>query len=102
VYAYGYRCAPDRLKIGYTDGDIVERIADQIGTSTPDKPLLSLEIKTNNSRALERALHSILIYRGKKIAGGGDEWFLTNVEEIERLCDLIGEGMLGASDPSTL
>jgi hypothetical protein len=39
VFAYGYRCAPDRLKIGYTDGDVIERIADQIGTGTPDMPV---------------------------------------------------------------
>src|SRR5690242_9204124 len=39
VYAYGYACAPDRLKIGMTTTDIVERIAAQISTGTPDKPL---------------------------------------------------------------
>ena len=32
VYAYGYRCAPDRLKIGLTEGDTVQRIAAQIST----------------------------------------------------------------------
>ncbi|MBW0001891.1 MAG: hypothetical protein JO216_00260 [Hyphomicrobiales bacterium] len=40
VYAYGYRCAPDRLKIGLTERDPVQRIAAQIGTSTPDRPAL--------------------------------------------------------------
>jgi len=30
------------MKVGYTDGDTIERIAAQIGTSTPDKPVLSL------------------------------------------------------------
>jgi T5orf172 domain len=84
VYAYGYRCAPDRMKIGYTEGDTIERIAAQIGTSTPDKPVLLFEVRTDRSRALERALHAILVYRGKKIRGGGDEWFVTSVDEIER------------------
>ena len=102
VYAYGYRCAPDRLKIGYTDGDVIERIADQIGTSTPDKPVLFLEVKTHNSRALEKALHSILSYREKKVFGGGDEWFRTSVEEVERLCNLIGESAFGPSPGSVL
>ena len=27
VYAYGYRCCPDRLKVGYTAGGVVQRIA---------------------------------------------------------------------------
>jgi hypothetical protein len=102
VYAYGYRCAPDRLKIGYTDGDVIERIADQIGTSTPDKPVLFLEVKTYNSRALEKALHSILNYREKRVLGGGDEWFRTSVEEVERLCNWIDDGAFAASPSSML
>ena len=66
VYAYGYKCAPDHLKIGSTELDTVQRIAAQISTSTPDKPVLFLEIKTEKCRVLERALHAILEYRGKK------------------------------------
>jgi hypothetical protein len=93
VYAYGYRCAPDRMKVGYTEGDTIERIAAQIGTSTPDKPVLFFEVRTDRSRALERALHAILVYRGKKVTGGGDEWFLTSVDEIERLYDTIAAGV---------
>ena len=89
VYAYGYKCAPDRIKIGCTTGDTVARIAAQIGTSTPDKPVLYLEVRTTRCRALERALHTVLDYRGKKVAGGGDEWFLTTVSEIEGLIDFI-------------
>lgn len=42
VYAYGYRCAPGWLKIGMTEGDVVQRIAAQIGPSTPGKLVLYL------------------------------------------------------------
>ena len=82
LYAYGYRCAPGRLKIGLTEGDTVQRIAAQISTSTPDKPVLLLEIKTNTCRALERAIHAVLETRGRKISGGGAEWFKTTREEV--------------------
>ncbi len=82
VYAYGYHCAPDRLKIGLTEGDAVQRITAQIGTSTPDKPVLFLEIKTHDCGSLEKAIHAILVYRGKKIEGGGTEWFKTSRDEI--------------------
>jgi hypothetical protein len=82
LYAYGYRCAPDRLKIGSTDGDTAQRIAAQIFTSTPDKPVLLLEIKTNACRALERALHGILETRGHKVSGGGAEWFKATRDEV--------------------
>jgi len=82
VYAYGYRCAPDRLKIGLTEVDTIQRITTQIGTSTPDKPVLLLEIKTHDCDSLERAIHATLEYRGGRILGGGKEWFKTTREEL--------------------
>ena len=60
VYAYGYRCLPGRLKIGSTIIDTVQRIAAQIDTSTPDRPALYLEIRTNNCRVTERAIQAVL------------------------------------------
>lgn len=89
VYAYGYRCAPDRLKIGLTKGDAVDCVAAQIGRSTPDRPVLFLEIKTHDCKSLERALHAVLKYRGSKVQGGGTEWFRTTREEIVSLYELI-------------
>jgi len=65
VYAYGYRCCEDRLKVGLTEANTVQRIAAQIGTSTPDKPVLLVEIKTNQCRALERAIQATLETRGR-------------------------------------
>ena len=50
IYAYGYRCAPGRLKVGQTAGDVVSRITQQITTSTPDKPSLVLTIRTPDCR----------------------------------------------------
>jgi hypothetical protein len=89
VYGYGYRCCPDRLKIGYTDGDSVQRIAAQIGTGTPDKPVLLLEIRTDQCRSLERAIHATLETRGRKIMGAGAEWFTTNREEVLSICQFV-------------
>jgi Meiotically up-regulated gene 113 len=89
VYAYGYRCAPDRLKIGLTVGDTVQRIAAQISTGTPDKPVLLLEIRTHDCSSLERAIHAILEYRGTKIAGAGQEWFKASREEVIEVYHLI-------------
>jgi hypothetical protein len=94
VYAYGYHCAPDRLKIGLTEGDTVQRIAAQISTSTPDKPVLFLEIKTHDCGSLEKAIHATLAYRGRKIAGGGTEWFKTNREEIIAIYESVAKELL--------
>jgi hypothetical protein len=82
VYAYGYECAPDRLKIGRTDGDVIRRIVNQINESTPDRPVLHLVLATNNPGALERALQGALVLRDRKVVGGGDEWFRASVDEI--------------------
>ena len=39
LYAYGYACAPDRLKIGSTEGDNGGSHRRAVGTGTPDKPV---------------------------------------------------------------
>lgn len=101
VYAYGYRCAPDRLKVGLTTGDTVPRIVAQISTSTPDKPVLLLEIRTHDCASLERAIQAILEYRGYKIAGGGKEWFKASRDEIVSIYHLIVEQGASSSEVTT-
>jgi len=85
VYAYGYACAPDRMKIGSSSGDVIARVAAQIGTGTPDKPRLLLRIATDDCRGLERALHGVLQVRGRKVEGAGAEWFRVRREELQVL-----------------
>ncbi|HEV2425980.1 MAG TPA: hypothetical protein VGZ29_14215, partial [Terriglobia bacterium] len=63
VYAYGYSCVSGRMKVGRTDRDVVDRIVRQINESTPDRPALSLVIRTDNARALEKALQGVLEVR---------------------------------------
>jgi len=82
VYVYGYVFAPDRLKIGKSEGDPVKRIASQITTATPGKPTVYLIFHTDDCHNLEKALHRVLNFRKQKVAGGGDEWFHTNCEEL--------------------
>lgn len=83
VYAYGYRCAPDRVKIGSCAGDVVARVAAQIGTGTPDKPVLWLVIRTHDCRALERVLHGIFRLEGRRVTGAGAEWFTVSPDEVK-------------------
>lgn len=91
VYGYGYACLPDRLKVGSTEVDAVQRIAAQIKTSTPDKPCLLLEIRTDQCRSLERAIHAILEVRGRKIPGGGTEWFRVSRDEVVEICKFVSQ-----------
>ena len=93
VYAYGYRCAPGRLKVGRCEGDVVTRISNQINTSTPDKPVLELIIRTDDCHSLEKALHGVLQVRGRKVIGGGDEWFRTDSSELLQIYELCAGGI---------
>ncbi len=92
VYAYGYGCLPDRLKIGRADGDVVSRIVRQINALTPDRPKLYLVLATKNPGALERALHGALVLRNRRVEGGGDEWFRTTVDEVLTLYRALFDG----------
>jgi hypothetical protein len=85
VYAYGYRGLANALKIGRSDGPSEQRIAQQINVATPGKPVLVLEIRTDDCRKLERALHPVLDLRGRKIGGGGAEWFAVTRDEVVAL-----------------
>jgi T5orf172 domain len=69
----------------------VQRIAIQIGTSTPDKPVLLIEIKMNECRTLERAVQATLEARGRKIVGGGAEWFKATRDEILSIYQFISQ-----------
>jgi hypothetical protein len=82
VYVYGYGFAPDRLKVGKAEGDVVRRISNQINAGTPGKPVLYLIFRTDDCHNLEKALHRVLSVRQLKIVGGGEEWFHTNCDEL--------------------
>ena len=93
VYAYTYACTPDRLKIGQTGGDVLDRIAKQINTSTPDRPLLKLVIRTGQAVHIERMLHAALRAKGAEIAGGGTEWFRITPDELLALYEAFAEAI---------
>jgi len=97
VYAYtfsSYRRAsgPYPIKVGMTRaGSAEHRIAQQLGASNAETPILLLEISCENASLLERSLHSRL--KSRHITDvPGKEWFRTTPAEITR--------QLRALDPS--
>ncbi len=77
-------------KIGRTNGKVSQRIANQGKTNLPEVPVIGLQILTDNSKELEKAIHSVLEARGKKVSGSvGNEWYLTNPEDVENIYNLI-------------
>ena len=89
VYAYtfsSYQSAagPYPIKVGMTRaGSAERRIAQQIGASNAETPILLLEISCENASLLERSLHSRL--KSRHISDvPGKEWFRTTPAEITR------------------
>lgn len=76
------------IKIGRgTDPDA--RIRMQV-TAMPEQPVVLGKYEHNDPSALERAIHSILILRGKrKLDAPGTEWFMTTPVEIEGLIKIV-------------
>ena len=87
VYGAEYPGYPLHLKLGSTSGLAVDRIAQWSGaTAAPDALVLVLEIKSDRPRELERLLHAMLDWRGKRIRG---EWFAVMREEVIALYEAM-------------
>lgn len=73
-------------KIGSTLGDPDVRVIGQGAlTAFPRPPVVGLVIRSDNGRALERAIHNALDSAGQRVEGGaGSEWFLTSPDRVER------------------
>ena len=89
VYAYTFSsyqraAGPYPIKVGMTRaGSAERRIAQQIGASNAETPILLLEISCDNASLLERSLHSRL--KSRHITDvPGKEWFSTTPAEITR------------------
>lgn len=77
-------------KVGMTRVSVRERLASQVGTAMPERPVVAIAQEVENAAAWERAIHAVLEVRGRRLRQApGAEWFLTNegeVREIMRLC----------------
>lgn len=73
-------------KVGMTRVSVAARIAAQVGTALPEAPIIELAVQTANASLLERALHSVLELRGKRLGDSpGNEWFTTSRTELEQI-----------------
>lgn len=97
VYCYYYEA--DRMyaktqdrscwacKVRLASRDPAGRLREQGAmTARSAPPVWALEIKTADAPGLERAIHRVLKYIGRKNdAGGGSEWFLTTPQMVESI-----------------
>jgi hypothetical protein len=85
------------IKIGMTTGPLDGRMA-TLKTALPDEPRLAVLIRADNAALLEKVLQGVLTLRGyKHDVSGGDEWFLTNPEEIVDLYRLVAGNYLDSN-----
>ena len=78
-------------KIGMTNGDVEHRVKSQRSTAVYEEPEIGLEIRTDNPRALEKAIHAVLELKGKRIetSGNGNEWFMTSPNEVMVIATVV-------------
>ena len=99
VYLYYYpnykKCAELQekenwpCKIGHTEySDPIHRIYEQTGPGMPEQPEVALVIRTNQPKALERAIHKLLD-RDRVSGAPGVECFVTNPSRVEALYNII-------------
>lgn len=78
------------IKIGKTKSDPKFRVNEQSGTALPEPPFIFLQVKTNDCSNLEKVFHSLLsLLKCKSQNSVGNEWFLSNEENILDLLDKI-------------
>lgn len=80
-----------QCKIGMTESDVGSRVKRQMTAAIYEKPEIGLEIRTDNPRCLEKAIHAILELKDRKIdtSGKANEWFLTSPNEVMIIYILI-------------
>lgn len=86
--AYQAATGPFPIKIGRGINPLA-RIKMQV-TAMPEQPTILGTFEHNDPQSLERALHSVLILRGKrKTDAPGSEWFMTTPAEITTLIQTV-------------
>lgn len=86
--AYQSTNGPFPIKIG-RGIDPMARIKAQV-TAMPEQPTILGTYEHHDPTSLERALHSVLILRGKRKADApGAEWFMTTPDEIAALIRMV-------------
>lgn len=86
--AYQATSGPFPIKIG-RGTDPLTRIKAQV-TAMPEQPRILGTFEHTDPASLERALHSVLLLRGKRKSDApGTEWFMTTPEEICALIKMV-------------
>ena len=79
-----------RCKIGETHDQDTETRTGQQGRVFPEKKVIALIMKTDDSKRLETRIHEILKMWDRWVENAeGEEWFLTSPAEVERIYNFL-------------
>ncbi len=85
------------MKIGKTSFPSLDRVSLQCGVSNPERPVVPLAIRVENSALYERALHRVLTIWNRWIDDApGSEWFKTSKTEILSIVHFLNNPPEGA------
>ena len=87
-------------KIGRSERDPLLRVLSQSSTALPEIPTIARLFRTNDSSALEAAIHSILSLRDREVEDSpGTEWFLTSPREVDDIVRFVSENHNEGAEP---
>lgn len=111
VYAYSFPAyvslaassGSDRwpIKIGLSRSVSLVRIAQQVGTGTPEWPTVHLAIRCDDCLVVEKALHNALKVSGHYIENApGSEWFRTSPDWVVDFLARLNPTLVCPADPA--
>jgi hypothetical protein len=95
IYAFTFpeliKNEPFAIKVGMTIRDVEERVADQCrGSAFFSQPKVLKSWRVNQVSLTERTVQGLLKLSGQwKSDAPGSEWFVTTVDEIERIVGIV-------------
>jgi len=112
VYAYSFpayvalaaSAGRDRwpIKIGFSRSVSLGRVAQQVGTGTPEWPTVHLAIRCDDCLVVEKVLHNALKVSGHHIENApGSEWFQTSPDWVVDFLARLNPGLVCPADPAT-
>jgi len=79
------------VKIGLSTTSIDQRVAMQVGTAMPERPVMLFEVECDDCAKLEKAIHAVLDVKGFKMPESlGNEWFRINPTELMAIMSVLG------------
>ena len=85
-----------RCKIGETHAQGTKTRTGQQGRVLPEKKVIALILKTDDSKQLEKMIKDILKFWGRKVPDAdveGTEWYRTSPAEVETIHDFLRYGL---------